>query len=553
MTDQKFEHIHQYCQFLANEHGTKTVFSYLDGDEFTKIQYRELTDQSFKISRFFTATQFASKKIAVLSESSPEFVSLMLGSLLVGNTLVPIDIRLSPKEISNILDHAQVDAIAHSEQTESLLADVLNYTSIKPKKISLKGADSIKTLPDYKPVKLTAPNPDAAAFLIYTSGTFGKPKGVVVTMSSILFQVNCLAKHLKTERDEIFLSFLPVNHLFALTTDFFINFANGSELCIASSLEKEHLFRCIHGRNVTQMITVPLFLRSLKKGIMTGVNSGSLVKKLAFNTMFFIAQFLPNFETRRALFKGLYKKLGPGLFRAVTGGAPLGKELAEWFSRIGFEVYEGYGLSETGPVISVNTTSESRLGSTGKPIENIEVYIDGPNEDGVGEVLTKGPHLMSGYYNNEELTGQVFKDGFFRTGDLGLIDEDGYLFIKGRAKRLIVLDGGKKVHAEELENYFSQNERFQDVCIMGKRQVKGFEESELEEVILVVTPNPEYYEKFDDSVQSQLAEQAKQMYPELTSYKTPSQLIVLPEQLPKTTTMKVKVLEVAAQIGELIN
>lgn len=542
-----YSNVLSFVNSLEENYSDKIAFSWLRDNQFVEVTYSQLTKEAKTLAHYFNSIEFNHKKIIVLTEPTANFNILLLGAILSNNTVIPLDIKLTPVEIAGLIDHSDCDVIAYSKAQEDKFHASFKLIKSNPRILNLDPGMNetyFRDVPDFIDSHLNTPDPSNAAVMIYTSGTFGTPKGVMVKTSTILFQCASLAKHLKTNNKEVFLSMLPINHLFAITTDIFINLSNGSEMCLAQSLDKEHLFKCIHERNVTQMITVPLLINSIRKGIISGLNDGPLLKKVMFYGLFYISKMIKSQKIKRKLFASLYKKIGPGLYRMVTGGAALGLELSKWYETIGLNLYEGYGLTETGPVLAVNTTSHTRFGSVGKPIEGIDVIINNPNESGIGEIYTKGPQIMIGYYKNEELTRDTFDGEYFKTGDLGLIDKDGYLFIKGRAKRLIVLDGGKKVHSEEVEGFFSQKEDLGDLCILGKRQVEGQEDCSMEQVILVTTLNPDFYSEYNDENINKVKKELNEMSQSLAAYKRPSYIFILDGELPKTTTLKVQVLKV---------
>ncbi len=542
-----YSNVLSFINCLEKNYGNRIAFSWLKDNQFIEVTYAELVKEAKTLAHYFNSIEFNHKKIIVITEPTANFNILLLGSLLSNNTVIPLDIKLSPLEIAGLIDHSDCDVIAYSNSQSDLFRSAYELIESTPRILNLDPGMNetyFRDVPDFVDSYLNTPDPENIAVMIYTSGTFGTPKGVMVKTSTILFQCESLAKHLLTDNKEVFLSMLPINHLFAITTDIFINLSNGSEMCLAQSLEKEHLFQCIHERGVTQMITVPLLINSIRKGIIAGLNDGPILKKIMFYTLFTIAKFIKSQKIKRKLFSSLYKKIGPGLYRMVTGGASLGLELPKWYQTIGLNLYEGYGLTETGPVLAVNTVSHTRFGSVGKPIEGIDIKIHNPNDEGIGEIYTKGPQIMKGYYKNEELTRDTFDGEYFKTGDLGLIDRDGYLFIKGRAKRLIVLDGGKKVHSEEVENFFAQKEDIGDLCILGKRQIEGQEDCENEQVILACTLNPEFYPEYSEDNIKKVKNDLLEMSQSLASYKRPQYIFVLEGELPKTTTLKVQVLKV---------
>jgi long-chain acyl-CoA synthetase len=279
----------------------------------------------------------------------------------------------------------------------------------------------------------------------------------------------------------------------------------------------------------------------LKSGIEKDVARRGNVSRLLFSFMLRVATPIRAPEIRRLIFRKVHKRLG-GMLRAfISGGAPLEPEVWEFFDRLGIPVYQGYGLTETSPVISVNTPAHNRAGSVGRPLPGVRVRIleNGTRE---GEILTAGPHVMKGYYRREELTREVIdEEGWFHTGDLGRIDREGYLYITGRVKSLIVLGSGKKVNPEEVEATLSQSELIKEVCVVGQLSREGLEQG-FEEVCAVAVPSESLSSRLSEpgAIQDEIAKEIERLAMSLAPFKRPSKVVIRLEDLPKTSTRKVK-------------
>lgn len=263
---------------------------------------------------------------------------------------------------------------------------------------------------------------------------------------------------------------------------------------------------------------------------------------------------IPLNSIRRRIFSQVHKGMGGHLFRFIVGGAPLNKETAEFYSQLGMDVLEGYGLSETGPIISTNREQACVFGSAGQKIDGIQVRIDSEHLSEDGEILTSGPHVMMGYYKNDELTNQVLdKDGWFHTGDVGYVDKEGFLYITGRIKKMIVLEGGKKVMAEEVEEVLANCSEISEVCVLGSQKIYGNIGGN-EEVIAVVVPSESVKESLihEVDIEKHVIDSVKKAATVLTNFKQPTQIVVIPTELPKTTTMKVKINETAELVKSRI-
>ncbi|MBI5308659.1 MAG: AMP-binding protein, partial [Planctomycetes bacterium] len=383
---------------------------------------------------------------------------------------------------------------------------------------------------------------DEIALIIYTSGTTGNPKGVMTTFGNLVFQVSSFERLMNLDSHDTFLSILPLNHLLELTEGFLGVLHAGGRICYSKSLHPQEIASIMKERKITYMITVPMFLKMLKGSIEKEIRRMKGINKKLFDVCFGLSQYMP-YGVRKVLFRKIYDQFGGKLKGFISGGAPLDPEVGRFFDSVGLPVFQGYGLTETSPVIAVNWPGSNRLGSVGKSIPGAYVRIlkqDESQEE--GEIITKGPHVMKGYYKRSELTAEVIDDArWFHTGDLGKIDKDGFLYITGRIKNLIVLGGGKKVHPEEVEAVLSESSLIKEVCVLGKKATSGSKEG-TEEVAVVVVPADSLRKKEEkaEKIQHEIEEEIDRLSQNLAAYKRPSKIFIHMDDLPKTATRKIK-------------
>ena len=377
-------------------------------------------------------------------------------------------------------------------------------------------------------------------FIIYTSGTTGAPKGVEITFRNIINQLEILKDPLDVilpERNVTMLSILPMNHLFEMTFGFctFLNF--GFSVYYTQSLKPQDITSIMRDKKVEFMIVVPAFLKLLKAGIEKEIKNLPKFSQLMFKFVYHLAKFVPSYGVKKLLFKKIHDKFGGNFMGCIAGGAPLDVEVGKFFERIGIKVYQGYGLSETSPVVSVNTDKRNVLASVGRPLRTFETKI----VPETGELWLRGPSVMKGYHNQPEMTAEVLDaDGWFHTGDIAKIDEDGHIFITGRIKNMIVLQGGKKVFPEEVEAVLEKSEYIAELCVLGEKRTFGAKDG-AEEVTAVIVPKDDLYKQFSEAeVESKIKADIKTLSSQLTQYKRPSNIIIVREPLPRTTTRKVK-------------
>lgn len=491
-------------------------------------------------------------RIAILSESKPEFGACVFASILAGTITVPLDVKLTKYELKSILSDCLPSVILvsrkHLEMAKFLKKEISSLHTILVMDEPYYNIDeiSIYQLPDNYDAKWRVRSSKSTAFIIYTSGTTGMPKGVETTFTNMLTQLD----DLKYALDKILpfkninlLSILPMNHLFEMTVGFstFLNF--GCSLYYTPSLKPKDILSIMKEKRIQFMIVVPAFLKLLKTTIESELNSESKIERIKFNLKFHIAKFIPSNGIKKFMFRKVHDKFGGKFIGCISGGAPLDISVGRFFQRIGIRVYQGYGLTETSPVASINVDRYSDIASVGKPIKSFQAKVDAET----GELLLKGPSVMKGYHNQPELTAEVIdEEGWFHTGDIAEIKNGGHIYITGRIKNMIVLSGGKKVFPEEVEAVLEKSPLFSEVCVFGLSRTFGSKDG-TEEIATVVVPKQEIIDKYnDDELEKVVRAEVKQLSTHLTSYKRPVNIIVSKSPLPRTATNKVKRKDVKA-------
>ncbi len=522
--------------------GTKDQFGW---KEFT---YKGIGLLSRKIAKYIIEELDIPKgeKVAILSESKPEYGAAVFASVLSGLVVVPLDIKLTKYELKSILMDAQPTVIFTSQYCLETALHLKNeIPSIKHVFIidqysNCADVINIYDLPDSYNAKWRRRSSKATAMIIYTSGTTGMPKGVEITYRNITSQLEDLGYAL----DEILqnkkvsvLSILPMNHLFEMTVGFctFLNY--GFSVYYTQSLKPKDILGVMQEKKIEFMIVVPAFLKLLKTGIESELKNAPIITQILFKAMYALAKFIPSYAVKKLLFKKIHDKFGGHFIGCISGGAPLDINVGNFFERIGIKVYQGYGLSETSPVVSVNTDKRSVLASVGRPLKHFEARID----ESTGELLLRSPSVMKGYHNQPELTAEIIdEEGWLHTGDIAKIDKDGHIYIVGRIKSMIVLSGGKKVFPEEVEAVIEKSEYLAESCVIGMHRSFGAKDGQ-EEVVAVVVPKEDLYKKYsDEEIEKLVNDDIKLLSMQLTQYKRPSSVIIQKEPLPRTTTRKVK-------------
>lgn len=492
------------------------------------------------------------EKLAILSESKPEYGACVFASVMSGLITVPLDIKLTKYELKSILSDCQPTIVlASQEYLEKALELQKEIPSIKhvvmiDEPTYNMPVPCLYTLPNNYESKWRHRSSKSTAFIIYTSGTTGAPKGVEITFRNMLAQLNdtekLIPEFFNPEDGISVLSILPMNHLFELTIGFSAFLYWGLSVYYTHSLKPKDILSIMREKKINFMIVVPAFLKLLKAGIESEISNSPKHVQIAFKALYNIAKNTPSYKIRKMLFKKIHDKFGGNFNGCIAGGAPLDLDVADFFETIGIKIYQGYGLSETSPVVSVNHDKRGDLASVGRPLASFESKIDSKT----GEIMLRGPAVMRGYYNNPEMTAEVLEpDGWLHTGDVGRIDKDGHIYITGRIKNMIVLSGGKKVFPEEVETVLEKSEYFREVCVLGSSRTGGAKDG-TEDIVAVIVPKEDLINKVSDDTELNkiVRDEVKLLSNQLASYKRPINIVIVKEPLPKTTTIKIKRREV---------
>lgn len=510
---------------------------------YEELNYIEISRRSKKFANYLIETVKVQRgdRIAILSESRPEFSIGMFASIQTGAVTVPLDVKLTVPEHTHILNDCSPEILlCSSHYAQHALEVKQNVPSIKHifvlddeentelERVSSFEADIEKNLG--RPRHL-----DETALIVYTSGTTGNPKGVMISFGNIYSQLRDFEAVFNITSSHTLLSILPLNHLLELDCGFFGMLYMGAKIVYMKSLNPKELAAVMKEKQITNMIAVPLVIKMLKNSIDKQINKLPAVQQKIFKIMFAAAKYMPR-AARRIMFKPVIDGLGGKFECFISGGAPLEDSIAEFFERIGIPVFQGYGLTETSPVISTNRYGASKLGTVGKPLPSVSVKLA---EN--GEILAYGANVMQGYYNKPEMTAEVIdEDGWFHTGDIGEIDKQGFIKITGRIKNMIVLGGGKKIFPEEVEAVLETSALIKEVCVMSLT-IKSGNKAGTEEVGAVITPADELQKKTDEEIQKIIEEEVKKLSAaNLAPYKAPSAVVIHRDELPKTSTRKVK-------------
>ena len=381
-------------------------------------------------------------RVAIFMENRPEWISAFYATLFKGGIAVPVDYLLSSEELFNIFKDSQPRYVITSNQNEAKVKEAIKEIGYHIKVINVDR--------DLKPptnsLTFKERSPEDVFVILYTSGTTGNPKGVMLTLANLDHNVRAVEKLGFLNEKDRFIAILPFHHTYPLMTTVLLPLTLAIPVVFIEKLTPADILATMNEQKITIMIGVPKLYHVIHHNIMAEIKKLPPVKRRAVEGALKLFRRVGIKPAQRRFFKQVHDKVGRHLRFMISGGAKLSEEVWMDFEAMGFSVLEGYGLTETSPLISVNRPDKKKIGSAGLPVDEVEVRITES-----GEIAVRGPNVMKGYYNKPEETKKVIRDGWFYTGDLGYIDEDGFIHITGRAKEVIVLESGKNVYPEDIE------------------------------------------------------------------------------------------------------
>jgi long-chain acyl-CoA synthetase len=480
-------------------------------------------------------------RFSVIGENRPEWAIAYLAIVKAGLVCVPLDFMLSEAEIIHVLTESETRGILSSE------SHIYKIEAVKPELKNLKWIiplNSIKDLDAAEDIPAGQNDPDSLAVLIFTSGTTGTSKAVMLSHNNIISNLKSIEPVIILGENDNMVSIIPMHHTFEATCGFLYPLYCGAAVHYPPSLKPNDLQRTMKSAEVTCVIAVPLLFEKLLRSVTRKVARSPLPTKILFNTTSGIASLLK--FLRKPLFARVRKEMGlENLTHAISGGAALPAKAAKGLELLGIPILQGYGLTETSPVISVNPLGNPKNDSVGPPIPGVEVKITEPDASGIGEIVVRGPNVMLGYYKNKVATDQVLKDGWLYTGDLGHIDKDGYLYVTGRMKSIIVTQTGKNIYPEEIEEKLIRSEWIEEVLVVPRIDP----DTKKEEICAIIHPNYGLLEEYsiskgvtlaEQDIQSICKDEIKKCNQDLSAYKKVTRFEIREEEFPKTTTNKIK-------------
>ncbi|MEW5758810.1 MAG: AMP-binding protein [Candidatus Omnitrophota bacterium] len=539
--------IHKRFQDTTNKFPDKTCLQYKEANQYKIITYRQVETQSLKIANFLIINNINPGDTAVLiSENCYAWPIIYLGIMFSGATCIPVDPQVKKREIENILLDSQAKIIFISETIYQIFVNfpeleknLIKIIVIKKDVSREKYVGFEKIIQDYETQQILPEiEPSNLASILYTSGTTSNPKGVCISHYNFCSDVDCILKTKLQKPNDNYISILPLYHTYAFTATFLVPFFTGGCITYINTLNTKEITQTIKETNITVMVSVPQMFNLIHKNIFDKIyNQGFLNRNLILfliNICGFI-KFNFGINLGKIVFAKIHNMLGKNLRILNSGGAKLDQKVYLDLNKLGFNLTNGYGLTETSPVVTLLKTSEIKPGSVGKPLPGIEIKINNPDKRGVGEILIKGPNVMQGYFKRKDLTDEVIKDNWFYSGDLGFIDKNGYLYITARIKEVIVLSSGKNIYPDEIEEVLLQSPYIKEACVFS------LADGAKEALHAAILPDIEYFKAQKEiNINQKIRWELENLSKNLANYKHIMSFSIEKDPLPRTHLGKIR-------------
>ena len=548
---QEINNFKELLQYITIKYSENTAYRLKKVDEngkkYINKTYRDFYNDIKSLSTSLIDKDLKGQKIILIGNNSYEWCLSYLSITTSNMIVVPLDKALPEKEIENLVIRSDSKTVICDKKYEEIFKKLLNKQIINEiilldteennsiskliengKKLLNQGND------EYDNIEI---NDNNLSIILFTSGTTNSPKAVMLSQKNICSNVVAIAEYVKLYEKDTIMSFLPLHHTFECTITFLYGIYHGVTIVFCDGLK--HIQENLKEYKVTVFVAVPLILENMYKKILKTIETSG--KERIINLMSKLSNFLLKLkiDLRKILFKQILEAFGGNLRVVLYGAAPMNKDTIIGFNKLGIDLIQGYGLTETSPVISAETDKRKKPGSVGLVLQNLKVKILDINKEVIGEIAVRGPCVMLGYYKNEEETGRVLQEGWFRTGDFGYLDDEGFLFVTGRKKDTIVLKNGKNVYPEEIELLIN------NLPYVAESMVFGAPKNDDLVLSAKIVYNKDYItEKYGnisvENIKDSIWKDIKGINSNLANYKHIKNLIVTDEPMIKTTTQKVK-------------
>ena len=548
----------EMIEYSVKNYADKVAYKYKKNGDLKHVEYVEKTYEQVgkDIKAFATALLnqgLEHKKIVVIGNNRYEWCISYLAVTSGNMIIVPLDKALPGNEIENLVTRSEAEVAIFDKKYVEVMKKLKKDTNVnlqmlicmdnikdenieKFSELLQKGEALLKNGDErYEKVEV---NPEKMSIMLFTSGTTNAPKAVMLSQKNVCANLSDFASWVRLYPTDTLLSFLPIHHTFECTVTFLYGFYSGCTVAFCDGLK--YIQKNLAEYKVSVFVAVPVVLETMYKKIQKAIRDQE--KEKLINRMIKISNGLLKckIDLRKVIFKQILNNLGGNIRLVLYGAAPMDKETIVGFNNFGIELVQGYGLTETSPVIAAESDKEKKPGAVGLALPSLNVKIDNPDENGEGEILVKGPSVMMGYYHNEEENKRAFVDGWFKTGDYGYITEDGFIYVTGRKKDIIVLRNGKNVYPQEIENLINKIPYVTESLVYQREKDKTdtmlcakivYDKDLIKEAL---------GEKTEKEYKDSIWEKIKEINKELPVFKHIKNITITTEPLIKTTTQKVK-------------
>lgn len=552
-----YENLKVMLEKSGELHGDRPAYIFKTNEpgKFREITHKEFRNDINALGTKLIDLGLKDKRIAVISENRYEWGVVYLSVVAGTGVIVPLDKSLPDNEIESLIIRSGVEAIFYSSKYNDIMNKIkeqgntqLKYFismdldketdgMLSQKELIAEGKELLNS-GNEKFLKAELDN-EKMSIMLFTSGTTAMSKAVMLSHKNICANLKDITSVIKLYPEDRFLSFLPLHHTFECTVGFLYPISIGGAIAFCDGIR--HIAENIKEYQITAMISVPILFEAMYKKVIKGIEKKGKLETVQKGIKISNTLLKIGIDVRKKLFKDIHNTLGGKVRLFVSGGAALDPEAEKGFNDLGFTMYQGYGLTESSPVIAAEDDKYRRIGSIGKAFPSLDVKIDDPNEEGVGELLAKGPSIMLGYYDNEEATKETIdSEGWLHTGDLAKIDKDGYIFISGRKKFVIVLKNGKNIYPEELETLVNKIEGIKESFVYGKPEDDG-DYKICAKIVYDKDIVKEIYKIEDENeLKEVIWQEIKKINKTMPAYKYIREISLTQKELIKTTTQKVK-------------
>ena len=527
----------------GEKYGEKIAYKIRQENGYKEITHNEVRKMVDGLGTKLIDMGLKDKRIAVIGENRYEWEIAYLSIVCGTGTVVPLDKSLPENELESLIERSKAEAIICSQKyVEILKKTKLKYIIsmdlendndgiISQKRLISEGIQLVK-FGDTSFTNAKIDN-EKMSIMLFTSGTTSISKAVALSHKNICSNLMDISSILDVNSSDVFLSFLPLHHVFECTVGFLFSLYVGAETVFCDGIR--HIPENLAEYKVSVMASVPAIYERLFKIIKKHLEKQGKVEQILKDEEKYKDSSM---EKKKEVFKEIHDLLGGNIKLFISGAASLEPSIEEKFRRLGFNMVQGYGLTETSPVVAIGNKKYHKTGSIGKCVPSDEVKLLDINKDGIGELAVKGPNVMLEYYENKEATEKVLKDGWFQTGDLARIDEDGYIFICGRKKSVIVLKNGKNIFPEEMETLINKEDGVEESFIFGKPISK--DPNDIKIFVKIVYNKESFEGKTETEIKEYFNEKIKSINKTMPHYKAIRGIIISDKPLIKTTTNKIK-------------